>query len=103
MNYFWYIFTGFNVLLITSVIFVFAILSRRKRDQRTGTLTSEEQLQRWRARAPGWQIRCLKCNSAEPYGKYGIRLRAAGRKYTFGYCPHCRGIRFYAIEHERAA
>jgi hypothetical protein len=103
MKNFWYIFAGFNVLLFTSVIVAFAVLSRRKRDHQTGTLTPEEQMQRWKARAPGWQIRCLKCDFTEPYGKYGIRMRAAGRKYTFGYCSHCRGIRFYVIEHERAA
>lgn len=103
MKNFWYIFTAFNVVLLTSVIVGFAILSRRQRGHPAGKLTPEEQLRRWQARAPGWQIRCLKCDFTEPYGKYGSRLRAAGRKYTLGYCSHCRGIRFYVIEHESAA
>jgi hypothetical protein len=103
MTHFWYIFAGFNVLLFTAVIAVSAILSRRRRSNKTGTLTPEEQRQRWEARAPGWQIRCLKCDFTEPFGKYGIRMRAAGKKYTWGYCSHCRGLRFYIIEHERTA
>ena len=103
MKNFWHIFAGFNVMLFTSVIVVFAILNQRQRDHRAGNLAPQAQLHRWKARAPGWQIRCLKCDFTEPYGKCGIRTRAAGRKYTFGYCSHCRGIRFYVIEHERAA
>jgi hypothetical protein len=98
MKYFWFIFCGFNVLLFASVIILFAILSRRKRNHPTKLLTPEEPLQRWEARAPGWKIRCLKCDFTEPYGKYGIRMRAAGRKYTLGYCSQCRGLRFYVVE-----
>jgi hypothetical protein len=29
-------------------------------------------------RAPGWQIRCLKCRFTEEWGKYGIRKLAWG-------------------------
>jgi hypothetical protein len=49
-------------------------------------------------RAPGWQIRCLKCDFAEPWGKYGVRLKAAGRTYTFGRCPQCKRIRIHVVE-----
>ena len=103
MKNFWYVFTGFNILLFTSVFVLIAIMSRRRRGHPTGSQTAEEQLQRWEARAPGWQIRCLKCDFTEPFGKYGIRMKAAGKKYTVGYCSHCRGLRFYVIEHGKAA
>jgi len=103
MTNFWYVFAGFNALLFASVIVALAILSRRRRGDKTGTLTPEAQRQQWEARAPGWQIRCLKCDFTEPFGKYGIRMRAAGKKYTVGYCSYCRGLRFYVIEHEKAA
>ncbi len=49
-------------------------------------------------RAPGWQIRCRKCGFTEPWGKYGIRLAAAGKAYTIGWCPKCRWLRTHAIE-----
>jgi hypothetical protein len=49
-------------------------------------------------RAPGWQIRCLKCGFAEPWGKYGIRRGAAGKSYTIGFCSQCRWLRFHVIE-----
>lgn len=49
-------------------------------------------------RAPGWQIRCLKCDFTEPWGKYGIRLKASGRTYTFGRCAQCKRIRLHVIE-----
>lgn len=49
-------------------------------------------------RAPGWQIRCRKCGFTEPWGKYGIRLAAAGTEYTVGWCAKCRWIRTHAIE-----
>jgi RNase P subunit RPR2 len=57
-----------------------------------------EQRQRWETRAPGWQIRCLKCGFTEPFGKYGIRKFAGGKSYTVGFCTHCRWLRFYVIE-----
>ncbi|MGO9587707.1 MAG: hypothetical protein ACLP2Y_16095 [Limisphaerales bacterium] len=49
-------------------------------------------------RAPGWQLRCLQCGFTEPWGKYGIRLKAVGRTYTFGRCSQCRRIRMHVIE-----
>lgn len=49
-------------------------------------------------RAPGWQVRCLKCGFTEPWGKYGIRLGAIGNEYTLGRCPKCNRIRFHVIE-----
>lgn len=65
-------------------------------------LTAEDK-QRWEARAPGWQIRCLKCGFTEAWGKYGIRLGAAGRKYTVGFCGRCRWLRFHVIEKRKDA
>jgi len=52
-------------------------------------------------RAPGWQIRCLKCGFTEEWGKYGIRRWAWGSTYTFGRCPKCQRIRFHVIEKVR--
>ncbi len=49
-------------------------------------------------RAPGWQIRCLKCGFTDAYGKYGIRLFAIGKKYIFGRCPKCRRLWFAVVE-----
>jgi hypothetical protein len=49
-------------------------------------------------RAPGWQVRCLKCDLAEPWGKYGIRHKAVGRTYAFGRCAQCKRIRLRVIE-----
>jgi hypothetical protein len=49
-------------------------------------------------RAPGWQVRCLQCDFIEPWGKYGVRLKAVGRTYTFGRCPQCKRIRIHVIE-----
>ena len=103
MTTFWSLFAGFNVLLFTSVLVVVAIRNRRGGGGNASALTPAEQRQRWAARAPGWQIRCLKCDFTEPFGKYGIRMRAAGKKYTWGYCSHCHGLRFYAIEREKSA
>ncbi len=49
-------------------------------------------------RAPGWQIRCLRCDSTEPWDKPVARLKTAGRKFVFGRCPQCKRIRFRVIE-----
>jgi phage FluMu protein Com len=49
-------------------------------------------------RATDWQIRCLKCDSTEPWGKPVLRLKASGRKFVFGRCPQCKRIRFRVIE-----
>ena len=63
--------------------------------------STPEQLQRWESRAPGWQIRCLKCGFTEPWGKYGIRLAAIGNKYTLGFCTRCRWLWLHVIEKRR--
>lgn len=57
-----------------------------------------DERQLWETRAPGWQIRCLKCGFTEPWGKYGIRKLAAGKSYTIGFCSHCRWLRFHVTE-----
>ncbi|HLX94500.1 MAG TPA: hypothetical protein VKU37_02020 [Verrucomicrobiae bacterium] len=62
-----------------------------------------EEIRRWETRAPGWQIRCLKCGFTEPFGKYGIRRWAAGRQFTIGFCRHCRWLRFQVIEKKKDA
>jgi hypothetical protein len=49
-------------------------------------------------RAPGWQIRCLKCDFTEAFGKDGIRYKAVGRTYTFGRCQQCKRVRIHVIE-----
>ncbi len=51
-------------------------------------------------RAPGWNIRCLKCGFTEEWGEYGIRIGAVGNKYTIGWCSQCRWVRFHVIEKE---
>jgi phage FluMu protein Com len=48
--------------------------------------------------APDWQIRCLRCDFTEPWEKPGARIKASGRKFIFGRCPHCKRIRFRVIE-----
>jgi len=50
------------------------------------------------ARAPGMQIRCLKCEFTEPWDKHGVRLKASGRTYIFGRCPQCKRVRIRVIE-----
>lgn len=52
----------------------------------------------YEARAPGWVIRCLRCGFTEPYGKYGVRLWAAGCKYTWGHCVRCKRVCCHVIE-----
>jgi len=70
---------------------------------KTPRTATPEELQHWEKRAPGWQIRCLKCGFTEPWGKYGIRLGAFGKKYTFGFCSQCRWIRIHVVEKKHAA
>ena len=50
--------------------------------------------------APGWQVRCTKCNHVRDAGEAGmIRIGAASvGKRTFGYCEQCRGLRWMAVE-----
>ena len=52
-------------------------------------------------RAPDWKVRCRKCGFTEAWGKYGIRLAAAGTGYTIGWCPKCRWLRTHTIEKVR--
>jgi phage FluMu protein Com len=47
---------------------------------------------------PDLQIRCLKCDTTEPWDKPGVRLKVSGRKFVFGRCPQCKRIRFRVIE-----
>ena len=54
--------------------------------------------ERYERRAPGWVVRCLTCGLTEPWGKYGIRKFAAGRRWTLGWCARCRWIRCHVIE-----
>jgi Zn finger protein HypA/HybF involved in hydrogenase expression len=49
-------------------------------------------------RAPGWRIRCLKCDFAEPWSKPGAGRKAVGPEYISGRCPQCKRIRFRVIE-----
>lgn len=58
----------------------------------------QAKLEEYERRAPGWDIRCLKCGLTEPFGKYGIRWGAAGRKYTFGRCSRCRRWGCFVVE-----
>jgi hypothetical protein len=48
--------------------------------------------------ASGLQIRCLKCDFTERWDKHDVRLKAAGRTYSFGRCPQCKRIRLRVIE-----
>ena len=49
--------------------------------------------------ADGWQIRCTKCDFAEPWTKsVSGTKRSGGRKFIFGRCPNCKRIRFRVIE-----
>ncbi len=50
--------------------------------------------------APGWRIRCTKCDRSKPLGEVGgIRLGAKSRgKWTLAWCSQCRGLRWAAIE-----
>lgn len=56
-----------------------------------------ENLQKWEGRAPGWIIPRNHCGMEEPFGKYGILRKLAGRKRNFGRCPHCRKWSWFAI------
>lgn len=62
---------------------------------------SDQELERWEKRAPGWRMRCLTCGFSEPWGKHGIRLAAVGKKYTLCYCPRCRWLRCVVVEKKR--
>lgn len=50
--------------------------------------------------APGWRVRCTKCNRTRDASEVGmIRVGAwSYKKYTLGWCSHCGRLRFVAIE-----
>lgn len=52
--------------------------------------------------APGWQLRCTRCDHTRDAGEAGVtRIRAVSvGKIVFGYCSHCRGFRWIALEHK---
>lgn len=58
----------------------------------------ENDATRQEERAPGWDIRCLKCGFTEPWGKYGVRRHARGSPKTLAWCSRCRWIRCHVIE-----
>lgn len=58
----------------------------------------EETLAKYERRAPGWQVRCLRCGFSQHWGKYGIRKGAVGRKYTICRCSRCKRICCHVIE-----
>ncbi|MCK5113599.1 MAG: hypothetical protein KAR11_02405 [Phycisphaerae bacterium] len=55
-------------------------------------------LSSYERRAPGWVVRCLRCGFSEPWGKYGVRKFAAGRKFTLARCQRCKRLCCHAIE-----
>jgi len=70
---------------------------------RMGKSFEDKQNDVYEARAPGWVIRCLRCGFTEPYGKYGIRLWAAGRECTWGRCARCKRLCCHVIEKRKSA
>ena len=49
--------------------------------------------------APGWRLRCTKCNAHKPGKEVGmIRLGGVGNKHTIGFCRNCDRLRWIAIE-----
>ena len=49
--------------------------------------------------APGWQMRCRKCNWTVDAAEAGIiRIAAAGTCYKLRWCPQCRRLRWVAVE-----
>jgi Zn finger protein HypA/HybF involved in hydrogenase expression len=48
--------------------------------------------------ATGWQIRCTRCDFAEPWDKPRAQTKSVRRKFIFGRCPNCKRIRFRVIE-----
>lgn len=49
--------------------------------------------------APGWQVRCPKCNKTRPFSTVGIRLWAASRgKRMLVYCRDCRRFAWAFVE-----
>ena len=48
-----------------------------------------ENLALWESRAPGWIVTCKKYGLQDPFGRYGIRQKAAGKRWLFGPCRQC--------------
>lgn len=61
-----------------------------------------ENIAKWEKRAPGWIIRCKRCCLEEPFGKYGILYKSAGRKRNFGRYPSCRQWSWLVLSRETA-
>ena len=62
----------------------------------------QEQFEKYEKRAPGWQIRCCKCDHTEHFGKYGIRIGAVSwKKFNISWCSQCRWLRFHAVEKKK--
>lgn len=53
-----------------------------------------------RGYAPGWQLRCTRCNHTRDAGDAGlIRIGAiSAGKRLLGYCKNCHGLRWLAVE-----
>ncbi len=56
-----------------------------------------------RGYAPGWQVRCTRCNKTKDAADVGmIRIGAASvGKRLFGHCSNCKGFRWIAVEPAR--
>jgi len=46
----------------------------------------------------GLQIRCVKCDFAEPWGNPAAPTKGTARKFVFGRCPNCKRIRLRVLE-----
>ncbi|MEX0885409.1 MAG: hypothetical protein WD009_03120 [Phycisphaeraceae bacterium] len=53
-----------------------------------------------RGHAPGWQLRCTRCDRTHDAAEAGlVRIGAASvGKFTLGWCSGCRRLRRVAIE-----
>ena len=54
--------------------------------------------------AANWQLRCTRCDHCRDAGEAGMfRIGAVSAgKCLFGYCTHCQGFRWIAVEHKMA-
>jgi len=50
------------------------------------------------ASAPGWRIRCMRCDGIQPWDKFGIRPKTTGPEFTVIHCPQCKRVRTHIIE-----
>ena len=53
-----------------------------------------------RGHAPGWQVRCTRCECVRDANEVGmVRVAAATTsKCVLGYCRACHGLRWLAVE-----